>query len=795
MTEHIPVPAVSPRVQYRADGQTTRFVFAFPIFAAGDLKVFLDAAPQDQGYALAGIGAAGGGAVTFALPPADGVLVTLERRLAVERLTDFQESGPLAARSLNEQFDRLTAQIQQLAADQERMLRYAGTDLPAGALLPDRRVRAGRVLGFDAEGNPVALDPAGLPAPLPAAVQAGAGAVARSLPDKLRDSVSAKDYGAVGDGIADDTAAIRAALAAHRAVHLPAGAYRISGTLTLRYGQTLSGVGEGSVIQARAEPFDAAALPGYDSPFNAVEIVEGYAALRDLRIVGGATGIKLYGRDGPCVKNVVENVSVWDTLIGIVLDGHADADRPCYWNHVARVLCARQQLHGVLLTVESTGDTPNANKFHDVRVYSLGAPIQGCGFFLSAARFNNSFVDCEANLHPSGEACFRLGAATDQTLIVNFYAESLGALPGVRIDNGSRDTSIVNLFSATAGQPIWDPAETRAFTAVNAGHPTRNYLKKTWITDLRLEGLQLDTDYVEPATGGLVEPDLRSTTYLVSAFGGPVEFRLPAADPANGRVVTVKKTDASPNPVRITEDGGPGPDNREVVLANRYDVATLVSNGATWWLTGSNLLPENAWFHDEPGLYRPDTTRRLHLVGTAGGAVEVRLPAPGDPQAAGRWLTVKKSDDGSAPVTVTTDGGGGPEGRPWLLGRRYDHVTVFSNGAEWLVTGAARPRAAVRFHEAAGLLEADLGADIYLVSAFAGPVEVRLPAPAAAHAGAVVSVKKTDPGPNPVSVTAAGDGSGGSGPDGAAQTLAAQHAALTAVCNGAAWHLLSRHPA
>jgi hypothetical protein len=39
--------------------------------------------------------------------------------------------------------------------------------------------------------------------------------------------------------------------------------------------------------------------------------------------------------------------------------------------------------------------------------------MTGCGFFLSTARFNNSFLDCEANVHPSAEACFRLGAMTD----------------------------------------------------------------------------------------------------------------------------------------------------------------------------------------------------------------------------------------------------------------------------------------------------------------------------------------------------------------------------------------------
>ncbi|MFM8277188.1 MAG: glycosyl hydrolase family 28-related protein [Cyanobium sp.] len=65
--------------------------------------------------------------------------------------------------------------------------------------------------------------------------QAGvAGAVQRHLKDKLSETVSALDFGARGDGQADDTAAIQRALDAHPLVLLPPGTYRISDTLVLR---------------------------------------------------------------------------------------------------------------------------------------------------------------------------------------------------------------------------------------------------------------------------------------------------------------------------------------------------------------------------------------------------------------------------------------------------------------------------------------------------------------------------------------------------------------------------------
>jgi len=56
-------------------------------------------------------------------------------------------------------------------------------------------------------------------------LQAGTGAVARTAQAKMRDVVSVKDFGAVGDGVADDTAAIQAAINTGFNLVFPAGTY------------------------------------------------------------------------------------------------------------------------------------------------------------------------------------------------------------------------------------------------------------------------------------------------------------------------------------------------------------------------------------------------------------------------------------------------------------------------------------------------------------------------------------------------------------------------------------------
>lgn len=65
-------------------------------------------------------------------------------------------------------------------------------------------------------------------------IQAGVGAVQRWITDKLREEPSITDYGAVGDGVTDDTAAIQNALNAHKYVIVPAGLTPlISSTITV----------------------------------------------------------------------------------------------------------------------------------------------------------------------------------------------------------------------------------------------------------------------------------------------------------------------------------------------------------------------------------------------------------------------------------------------------------------------------------------------------------------------------------------------------------------------------------
>ena len=76
--------------------------------------------------------------------------------------------------------------------------------------------------------------------------------VSRTGNSKWSDIVSVKDFGAVGNGIADDRAAIQAAIDTQLHVYIPTGVYRIGGALGCYYaGQMITGDGRTkSIIKA-----------------------------------------------------------------------------------------------------------------------------------------------------------------------------------------------------------------------------------------------------------------------------------------------------------------------------------------------------------------------------------------------------------------------------------------------------------------------------------------------------------------------------------------------------------------
>ncbi|WP_270937979.1 phage tail fiber protein [Falsiroseomonas oryzae] len=278
MAEHIRIGDVAPRVQYVGDGARTDFAYPFPIFDDEDLEVRVGAVVLAGGYAVVGAGATEGGIALLAEPPEPGSTVTLRRRVRVERNTDFQDNGLLRARTLNDELDRLVAVQQEQRDELGSALRADPSEVGGQMVVPLRPARANRLLGFDSNGNATVFprDSGLITAPFP-------GAVPRTAEDKLGERLSARDFGATGDGATDDGPALQAALnaaaAAGKTLLIGEGTFRTVIPLTLP-GAAAGLVMRGAILYAGPAGQPALTIGDGGAARNANKILTGLAVTR-----------------------------------------------------------------------------------------------------------------------------------------------------------------------------------------------------------------------------------------------------------------------------------------------------------------------------------------------------------------------------------------------------------------------------------------------------------------------------------------------------------------------------------
>lgn len=149
--------------------------------------------------------------------------------------------------------------------------------------------------------------------------QGGTGAQDRTLTSKLQDTVSVKDFGAVGDGVADDTAAIQAAMDAlsdGNALHFPKGRYVVSSTLNCTR-EHFRMIGESSPSQTGANQQEGSVLEFSQTTTAGIIFDDDAAvttnstrriAIENMGFVGSTTSAILQFNDAPQIN--IENVFV-----------------------------------------------------------------------------------------------------------------------------------------------------------------------------------------------------------------------------------------------------------------------------------------------------------------------------------------------------------------------------------------------------------------------------------------------------------------------------------------------------
>ena len=277
MSEHITIGDVSPRALYIANGTQRVFTFAFPIFADDDLEIRIDGLIQATGFSITGAGESDGGIVTFIEAPPNGARIMLRRRLILARMTDFQENSLLRASALNDELDFQMAALQQVASDLRQAIRTDPAD-DGNMLLPLRAARGNRLLGFDSLGDIAIFDRDGPEITLPYP-----GAVPRAVEDKLNERLSVRDFGALGDGVADDgpalQAAMNAAVVSGRFLEIGEGSYRTGQPLLLG-GGAAGLIMRGSVLYAGPSGQTALTIGDGGAVRNATKLYMGIRIIR-----------------------------------------------------------------------------------------------------------------------------------------------------------------------------------------------------------------------------------------------------------------------------------------------------------------------------------------------------------------------------------------------------------------------------------------------------------------------------------------------------------------------------------
>lgn len=336
------VAATPYKESYAGNGVTTVFSVPFYFLADTDLVVsdvnnttgVVTPLVLNVGYTVTGTGTPTGGAVTVTTATATGHTITIERSLVEDQPTHFVDGDPLPASGLEQALDRIVMLYQQAKAALDRSAKFvvgstSTTDLPepaegyvlgwvsgklrnlaaasaqlaADLLNAVSGAKGAALVWFDKTLTYAAgtvgsfLNDLGTAATTKGAALIGylapyTGAVGRTVQSRLTDRLTAKDYGVIGDGLADDHSALQAYItnlqAAGKVIRLPEGTFLISSSLVIASGQNneleIEGAGEyKTIIKAITNTF-----PIFQSVAgNAISNVN----IKDLQIQGGTWGV------------------------------------------------------------------------------------------------------------------------------------------------------------------------------------------------------------------------------------------------------------------------------------------------------------------------------------------------------------------------------------------------------------------------------------------------------------------------------------------------------------------------
>ena len=301
-------------------------------------------------------------------------------------------------------------------------------------------------------------------------IQSGTGAVSRTVQSKLRESISVKDFGAVGDGVADDTAAIQAALnqgqTNNSTVFVPAGIYKITSTLNITDGIFFTGENMASTTINIVSATNIPAIKVYTSPSIGKTIFGGGVSNLHITCNGNCDGILISALyPYPITRAIYENIRINNTVIGF--KGIGDTANIVYMNIFRNIIVEGSSAYGFYANgccynlwehIESSGVSNTSFAF---AILDAGATLnnftsEGVGFIdIPYGSCSNYTVETISAATPATPVAVKFNRASNVSNVTLIDVDNSKCQYGIALGNDSIDLNGVKFINLTTTPPYY----------------------------------------------------------------------------------------------------------------------------------------------------------------------------------------------------------------------------------------------------------------------------------------------------------------------------------------------------